>query len=109
MTDKTDLENAIAISAEFHTGLMFNEFYEKFCDDLHGFAGIYDLIAEMAKELTAFENSLGDCPWDDMPTGRDWIEFVEDFTNLLIAESLETGVVQRPKDIIDKLILDSPA
>ena len=98
-----NLENAIAISASFHTNQNYQKFYEGLGVKVNGFTGIYDLIADMAKTLTEYEKSHGDNPWDNGLAGRDWMEFVDDYVDEYINCSLAAMQPPLPRDIIKSL------
>lgn len=84
------LENAIAISADFHTHTEFDKFRDRFEGQLHGMMGIYDLIASMARALTTLEDVTPDI-WEQCVFGLDWVEFVEHYVDFYIGDSMSTG------------------
>lgn len=58
-----------------------------------GFTGIYDAIADMAKQLTAYEQNEGHASasefWEEMPGGKDWIETCEVFAAFVMAYAIK--------------------
>jgi hypothetical protein len=52
-------ENLVCLSEKFHTHPKYHEFYEAYCDTVHGFTGIYDLVIRMAETMTHWEEKEG--------------------------------------------------
>jgi len=101
MLDKTfydygHVENAIAISCDFHTSKFYDQFYDRFKDQLGGFTGIYDFIHKMALEVTQWEDNrnavLGENKaWVD--TDIIWIEAIEHFVEVVQTQALLNGEI----------------
>jgi len=93
----TKTENAIALSAEFHTHSHYMEFYDALGEDLCGFTGIYQLIDEMADAMTHFEQgkrintvyTAGEVYEEESAQCRGWIEWVEWYVDMLIHSALD--------------------
>ena len=85
------LENAIAISAVMHGSENFATFYDIIGHKVGGFTGIYDLCAEMARALSAYENEHGGqhlC-WEEQPDGLDWAEVTERFVDSVMSAGIK--------------------
>ncbi len=94
------IQNAIALSGDFHTHARYQDFYETFGAQLNGFTGVYDYIADMADILTAYEAQFLDASghvtlWEDY----DWIEAIEGLVEFSIGESLKQGLPVGRKEI----------
>ena len=67
-------ENLVCLSEKFHNHPDYHQFYGTYCNALHGFTGIYDLIIRMAEALTDWEENRGgkelydhtEVIWDDL-------------------------------------------
>lgn len=96
MTQKFHLENAICLSGEVHAHPQYQAFYDAIGSRIGGFTGIYDAIADMAKQLTAYEIEHADggeaisC-WEKMPHGMDWIETCEAYVEFVMLHAINTG------------------
>lgn len=91
----TGMENAIAISADFHTNKQYDEFYNIFSRTHGGFMEIYQYIKSMADALTELENNNPQI-WDEI----EWQEFVELYVATIITESLASGEVADVSKVI---------
>ena len=96
MNQEKLLENAIAISGEFHTNRRYEKFYGKHCDFFGGFIGIYGFIQKAAIAFTKVETEL-QIEFD----GR-WIDCVVVFTKWLFDNhsASEAGM----KEVVNKII-----
>ena len=59
------VENAVAISAQFHTDRRYQEFYDAMAEKLSGFPGIYRFIGELAEALTKQEAKIEEGYWPE--------------------------------------------
>ncbi len=86
LTDITQAgaENLVCLSEKFHTHPRYHDFYKRYCDEIHGFTGCYDLVIRMAESLTDWEENRGgkelydntEVIWDDL-AGRYVDKFFE--------------------------------
>lgn len=83
-----NMENAIAISGDFHTHPKYDAFYKIYNG---GCVEIYSYIESMARALTTLENEQPDI-WDQQIYGLDWIEFFERYVDYQITHTIEHGV-----------------
>jgi hypothetical protein len=96
-------ENIAALSADLHTSKRYGEFYERFCVQLGGFPGFFQLAVNMATALTAFENEHGG-PAIYEVVGLDWIIVVENFAEQIIYDSLVFDELADPAATLAKVI-----
>jgi hypothetical protein len=74
-----NLENAVAISAGFHSDIKkYNRFYEKHADAFEGFPGIWRFIVRASNAFTHAENETKDT-WNN----HDWISSIDAFVSFL--------------------------
>ena len=101
-------QNLAALSAEFHTHRLYNDFYDAFGKHTAGFIGIYDLCITMAEALTDWEISNGGLlAYDNADVT--WIEVVENFTDDMIQRSIETGGILNPHTVLRQIHILQPA
>jgi len=79
------MENVSAISAEFHKGDGYQEFYDAYKDHFHGFPGIWSYCVALAEGFTKAEKSLKVVAGNDY----EWIEAINSFVvNALYSEPM---------------------
>lgn len=100
-------ENAIALSAEFHTHKNFHEFRDKFAPVLNGAVGIYEVIDDMAKLIDKWEAANPNGYDFD---GTDWYILTEQFAHNVITHSLTDGhlpAVKEMKELFEQSIKEA--
>ncbi len=99
-------QNLAAISGDFHTHQSFGAFYETFSNMIDGFVGNYEIAISMAEALTDWETANGGAmAYESLGTA--WIEIVERYVDALIHQSIETGEIPNPIDILDRVVIAS--
>ena len=73
------LENAVALSENFHLRKEYQAFYDANAAHAGGFAQLYGYVVQAAHALTQAEHP--DC-WEK----QDWMETVDEFTTYLYAD-----------------------
>jgi hypothetical protein len=96
------LQNIAAISADFHTHRLYNNFYDTFGKLIDGFVGNYELCIGMAEALTDWELGNGGLMAYENH-GITWIELVENFVEDMLARSLETGGMLNPHTVLREI------
>lgn len=99
------LQNVAAISGDFHTHQRYWQFYDTFGRHIDGFVGNYEICIHMAKALTGWEADNGDTlAYENI--GVTWIEIVEQYTGVMIDQSIEDGTIADAeallRDVIEK-------
>ena len=102
MMETLKIENAIAISAEFHTHKDFSYFYKQFADELNGFTGVFILIAGLAEELSEVEAKTPNL-WDN----HDWLLTVVNIVEYYIEETLTHEAPACSKYVVSKALKQS--
>jgi len=82
-------QNIAAISADFHTHRLYNDFYDTFGKMIDGFIGNYEICIQMAEALTDWEMENGGLmAYEDL--GTPWIVMVEKYVDTVISCSVQT-------------------
>ena len=87
------LQNIAAISADFHTHVRYDEFYETGCETIGGFFGVYDICIEMAQVLTLWElENGGELPaYDELNVM--WVDVFTQYVNSVITRIIDSGII----------------
>ena len=95
-------QNIAAISGDFHTHRLYDEFYKMFGELMDGFVGHYALCIAMAEALTNWEleNGVGQA-YD--AAGVPWIEVVEDFVETVLKTATISGDVPDPAQLLSTI------
>lgn len=100
------LQKLAAVSGDFHCHQRYWQFYENFGRHIDGFVGQYELCIRMAEALTAWEAENGGSGAYEL-LGLDWIEIVEEYTGVMIDQSLEDETIADAeallRDVIGKM------
>lgn len=94
--------NAVALSAEFHSGSSYEKVYGTIGHMVGGFPGIYDLVAEMAHVLTAWEQING----SQIGCGEyDWLLITEYYSSLVKEYIMQNEHVPNRRDLMELLAI----
>lgn len=92
------IENAVAISAAFHSDARYQGFYDALPSNWNGFTGIWSHVADYAEAFSDIEAGLGANVWDN----RDWIVCIDKTVDLIY----ENGYASLGRDELKKQIQD---
>jgi len=87
------LQNIAAISADFHTHVRYDEFYETGCETIGGFIGVYDICIDMAQALTLWEweNSGQSTVYDELDIS--WLDVFTQYVDVMINHMIDSRTI----------------
>jgi len=100
-------QNIAAISAEFHTHRLYNDFYDTLGKFIDGFVGNYEVCIAMADALTSWEAANGgQMAYENAEVP--WIEVVENFVEEMLERCIDTGSTLNAHTVLREIRILQP-